>query len=287
MKILVTGAGGLLGSEFMDLGRSAGHEMVGAGRSALDVTDAQAVKSALIDGGFEWVVHCAAFTAVDAAESEPEAAFRVNEHGAETVAVAAAEVGARVVYVSTDYVFDGNSVRPYRVDDAPLPLSVYGKSKLAGERAVQRSLGGDGGREPDFLVVRTGWLYGSGGSNFVTTMLRLAREGRQLRVVEDQVGRPTWGRNVAGSTIRLMELGAVGLMHVADEGTASWLEFAREAIRLEGLEANVTGVSTAEWGAAAPRPASSILDLSRVAETLGTPMMLWQEALAKYLRELR
>jgi dTDP-4-dehydrorhamnose reductase len=279
MKLLVTGAGGLLGTEVAREGAERGHALVALERAALDVTDADAVRERVGDESPTWVIHCAAYTAVDRAEDEPELAMRVNRDGAAHVARAAAGAGARMAHVSTDYVFDGRTRTPYRNDDEPAPLSVYGATKLAGERAVlDASLAG---RRP--LVTRTGWMYGAGGRNFVNAMLARARAGEALRVVDDQVGRPSWARNVARGMLELVERGVEGVWHVADGGTATWLELAREALRVEGLEARLDGVSTAEWGAAAARPRWSVLDVTATEQELGRPMEPWRNALRRYL----
>lgn len=273
----MTGAGGLLGSDVVRVG--AEHDVVGLTHADLDVTDGKAVRQRVGDEAPEWVVHCAAYTAVDRAEEESEEALRVNRGGSANVAAAAADAGARMVYFSTDYVFDGRKRTPWLPTDPVAPLSVYGRTKFAGERAAQGA---------QTLVVRTGWLYGAGGHNFVEAMLTRAEQGESLQVVDDQWGRPTWTRNVAGVTLELMVRGAdEGVWHVADRGEATWLELASEAIRLGGVDATVHGVSTKAWGAAAPRPEYSVLDLEATEEYLGRPMMAWREALRAYLSERR
>ncbi len=287
----MTGAGGLLGSELVRLGSDTGHrraggspaktEILGLPRALLDVTDGVEVGNVIGELEPDWVVHCAAYTAVDRAEEEPDQAMSVNHGGTVNVASAAARHGARLLYVSTDYVFDGQKREPYLPSDEVRPLSVYAQTKLAGEEAALASGG---------VAIRTGWLYGRGGGNFVDAILRRAEGGASLRVVDDQRGRPTWARNVAVGIFDLLvrglfEQGLTPVVHLADGGDATWLEFAREAVRLRGLDVPVEGVSTAEWGAAAPRPAYSILDLSAVEGALGRPMMHWKDALSQYLVE--
>jgi len=290
---------------------------VALGREDVDVTDAEAVRRvfaeaarapevsgpaagagprAASDRAAGWVVHCAAYTAVDRAEAEPELAMRVNRDGAGNVARAATSAGARTVYISTDYVYDGERSEPWLPTDPVTPRSVYARSKLEGERAVASACGagagpGAGGAAAASsaeapLIVRTGWLYGAGGRNFVRAILDRAERGEGLRVVDDQRGRPTWGRNVAEAVLDLMRGGeAAGVWHVADGGDATWLEFAREAIRLRGLDVGVEGVSSEAWGAAAPRPGYSVLDLTATERALGRPMMHWAEALRRFLDE--
>lgn len=294
-RMLVTGARGLLGSEVVSAARERGYDVVPLARGDLDVTDedmvrrvvrgeasargAEASPVASLD-----VVHCAAYTAVDAAEADGERAALVNREGTRMVARAAAEAGARFVYVSSDYVFDGESRVPYLPDSPTGPLSVYGRTKLEGEREALRS-------QPGALVVRTSWLYGSHGRNFVTSMLELGRTrqeagaGEPLRVVSDQRGRPSSASNVAAGLLDLLERRARGVWHVADGGDASWLELARALFRLTGVDVAVEPVTTEAWGAPAPRPAYSVLDLSATEALLGRPAMPWREALAAFLTQ--
>jgi len=279
VTIVVTGASGLLGSEFVAAGVRRAAEIVGLTRAELDVTDLGATRRVIADTGPAWIVHCAAYTAVDRAEAEPEEAMRVNHGGTINVVSAAAEAGARLFYVSTDYVFDGAKGSPYRPDDPVAPGSVYARSKRAGEEAV---LGAGG------VIARTGWLYGSGGRNFVEAILDRAERGESLRVVDDQRGRPTWARNVAEVVLDLIARDVEdGIWHVADAGEATWLDFAREAVAIRGLDTTIEGVSTKAWGAPAPRPKYSVLDLRRTEEAVGRPMMEWRQALRRYLAENR
>lgn len=277
----MTGARGLLGSEFVRSAHARGHGVVGLGHEELEVTNPAAVREAVVQASADWIVHCAAYTAVDRAESEPDLAMLVNRDGAAHVARAAAEVGPRLLYVSTDYVFDGEKATPYLPGDEPRPRSTYGRSKLEGERAVMRTA--TAGRRP--LVVRTGWIYGAGGRNFVEAMLERARRGERLQIVDDQTGRPTWARNVAAVSLDLMEREVEGVWHVADRGTATWIELAREAMGRAGVEAEIAGVSSEAWGAAARRPRWSVLDLEATEALLGRAMEPWREALGRFLSE--
>ncbi|MBT8487750.1 MAG: dTDP-4-dehydrorhamnose reductase [Gemmatimonadetes bacterium] len=309
MRLLVTGAGGLLGSEFVRFGMGRGEaeasgaspgttppseakvnvEIVGLLRTDLDVTDGPQVVQAMGDLEPDWVVHCAAYTAVDRAEQEPEEAMRVNRDGTANVAAAAAGQGVRLLYISTDYVFDGRKDEPYLPSDPVAPLSVYGETKLAGEETALAAGG---------VAVRTGWLYGAGGGNFVDGILRRAERGESLRVVDDQRGRPTWTKNVAEGVVELLvghSSAAVGgrfgggaqdltgVWHLADGGDATWLELARAAVRLRGLDVGVEGVSSEEWGAPAPRPTYTVLDLAATEAALGRSMMPWRDALERYV----
>lgn len=276
MRIVVTGAKGLLGARVVEAATARGHEVVALGHAELDVTDRARV-SELVEGvGPEAVVHCAAYTAVDRAEVEPDRAYAVNRDGARNVAAAAEATGAVIVQISTDYVFDGRGKRPYRVDDATGPLSVYGRSKLEGEEAV-REVGGK------WLVVRTSWLYG-GGSGFVPAILRRAGRSEPLRIVDDQRGRPTWAPDAARALLDLLERGARGIWHVAGGGDCTWHELAKEAVAVAGYSVPIDAISTAAFGAPAPRPAYSVLDLDATERLLGRPMVHWSGALQQYIR---
>jgi dTDP-4-dehydrorhamnose reductase len=271
VTIHVVGAGGMLGQDVL---RAAGADAVALTRADLDVTDSPAVREAL--AGAEVVINCAAYTDVDGAETDPGAAHAVNADGARNVA----EAAARVIYVSTDYVFDGSKTGPYVESDATGPLSEYGRSKLAGERETLTA-------SPHSLVVRSSWLFGAGGGNFVDTMLRLAAERDELEVVDDQLGCPTFTGHLAEALVTLARgevrladgRSAHGVLHVAGSGSCSWFEFAREIFDSAGVEAQLRPCKTAEFPRPAPRPANSVLRSERGAPLLPT----WQEGLDAFL----
>ncbi len=277
LRIAVTGASGLLGARVAREARSRGHDVAALDRAALDVTDAERVRAAMEAYGPDAVIHCAAYTAVDRAEAEPERARSVNVEGTRNLARSAAAVGALMVYPSTDYVFDGRKSTPYLPDDPPNPLSVYGHTKLEGEHAVTEA-------GCDALVVRTSWLYGAG-KGFVPGILGLAAGAGPLRVVDDQTGRPAWVGNAAPLVLALVERGERGVWHLADGGECTRLELAREALRLRGEPIEIEAISTEEFGAAAARPPYSVLDLTRTERALGRAMMDWREALRRFLDE--
>jgi dTDP-4-dehydrorhamnose reductase len=235
---------------------------LGLSRSELDVTDAAAVREAV--GGAELVINCAAFTDVDGAEADPEAALRVNRDGARHVA----EAASRVLYVSTDYVFDGSKREPYVESDPTGPLSVYGRSKLEGERATATA-------NPRHFIVRSAWLFGAGGPNFVETMLSLAPD---VRAVDDQVGCPTFAGHLAEALVRLGRTEDYGVHHIAASGSCSRYEFAREILARAGVEARVEPCTTAEFPRPAARPAYSVLGSER-----GHRLPSWREGLDAYL----
>lgn len=276
MRVVVTGAGGMLAHALVPELKGRGHEVVGLSRGELDITDETAVRARLRALSPEVVVQCAAYTRVDEAERDEEAAFLVNAQGAHAVASAAAEVGAAMVYPSTDYVFDGRSARPYLPADPVGPQSVYGCSKLAGEVATRR--------HARSLVVRTSWLYGPGGGHFVATITRLARERDRLEVVDDQIGRPTSTRTLAGAIVSLAEAGATGVHHVTDGGEpVSWYGLAGEALRQQGIATPIVPVSTDRFPRPAPRPAYSVLDCGSAEAVLGASLPDWRDSLAEYL----
>jgi dTDP-4-dehydrorhamnose reductase len=275
MKVLVTGAGGMLGRDVVLAAANAGHEVLGLDRLELDVAAAEAV-----EGKFELerpdvVVNCAAWTDVDGAEEAEERAMAVNGKGAGNVAGAAAAVGASVVYVSSDYVFDGAKGEPYVETDQPAPLSAYGRTKLAGEEATAAA-------NKRHFVVRSSWLFGAGGSNFVETMLRLAATQSEVLVVRDQVGSPTYTWHLAFGIVRLIEGVEFGIHHMAAAGTCSWYDFAREIFEQAKVECMVLSATTEMLGRPAPRPPYSALASQREHAIVLPP---WRDGLAAYLSQ--
>lgn len=277
MNVLVTGAGGMLAQELLPALDAGGHAVVGLTRAQLDVTDAAAVRLAVMTAKPDWVCHLAAYTDVDGCERNEAHALRVNGEGAGHAASAAAAVGAAVLAISTDYVFAGDDATPRRETDDVGPLSAYGRSKLAGELAVRAA-------HARHVLVRTAWLYGKGGRNFVDTIRERALGGHPLKVVDDQRGAPTWTHDLAEALVGLMERGATGTFHATNEGSCTWHEFAREICRLSGADVPVARISSAELARPARRPAFSVLDTSRLAQVLGRQLPPWRDALARYLQ---
>jgi dTDP-4-dehydrorhamnose reductase len=247
-----------------DIVRAAGGAAVALTRADLDVTDAAAVRDAL---GGATVINSAAYTNVDGAETESVAAHAVNEEGARNVA----EAAERVIYVSTDYVFDGTKAGPYVESDHTAPLQEYGRSKLAGERATAAA-------NPNHLIVRASWLFGAGGKNFVETMLALGTERDELRVVDDQVGCPTFTGYLAEALVALAAVDERGILHAAGSGSCSWFEFAQEILRRAGVDCDVQPCSTDEFPRPARRPANSVLGSEREM----APLPAWQDGLDAY-----
>ncbi len=279
-RVLVTGARGMLGADLCEV-LSAEHEVRGVDVEDFDVTHVAAVGEAMAADRPDMVVHCAAWTDVDGCERDPERAFLHNGWGTWNVAQAAAGIGASFVYLSTDFVFDGEKGEAYTEFDAPNPLSVYGASKLAGEEAV-RSL------VPRHYVVRSAWLYGARGPSFVRTILEKSVEREEVEVVADQLGSPTYTRDLARALAEVIVGGRVvpGTYHIVNSGACSWADLAEEALRLAGRRTRVKRISAAEWDTPTRRPACSPLR-SRRLELQGVPGLRdWQKALVSYLEEV-
>jgi dTDP-4-dehydrorhamnose reductase len=275
MKVLVTGAEGMLGRDVVLAAGNAGHAVVGFSHTELDVTDAAALGAKFELERPDVVVNCAAWTDVDGAEEAEEAAMAVNGRGAGNVAAAAAELGASVVYVSSDYVFDGAKGAPYVETDQPAPLSAYGRTKLAGEEATAAA-------NKRHFVVRSSWLFGIGGSNFVETMLRLASTQSEVLVVRDQVGSPTYTWHLAYGVVRLIEGVEFGIHHMAAAGSCSWYDFAREIFEQAKVDCLVLSATTEMLGRPAPRPPYSAL-VSQREHAIELPP--WGDGLAAYLSQ--
>lgn len=280
MRLLVTGAGGMLGQDVMRAAARAGHEPTGLSRAELDVTDDDAVARALGSHRPEGVINCAAWTDVDGAESHEPQAHALNALAPGLLAHECTAAGARLVHVSTDYVFDGvapldaaGHPRAYVETDPTGPRSAYGRTKLEGERLVAEA-------SPVHAIARTAWLFGAGGRNFAATMLSLAQERDSVRVVADQVGCPTWTGHLAPALVGLLEREVSGLVHLAGTGAVSWNGFAREIFRQAEVGCEVQEATSAEMARPAPRPAWSALETSR-GDVL--PLPPWQDGLAGYL----
>jgi dTDP-4-dehydrorhamnose reductase len=273
-KLLVTGAGGMLGRAVVEVATRLGRDVQARSRAELDVTDAEATRLAVLTGRPHAIINCAAYTDVDGAESDWRNAEAVNVQGAANVASAAAEVGALIVHVSTDYVFDGSKREPWLESDQVAPLSVYGETKLAGEQAVSEATAAH-------AIVRTAWLFGAGGTNFVDTMLALGEQRDEVAVVTDQVGCPTWTGHLAGALVELAERpGETGIHHIAGGGSCSWNELALEVFERAGIACRVLPATSERFARPATRPAYSVLGSER-----RDPLVLpaWQDGVRAYL----
>ena len=278
MKILVTGSAGLLGKACVGLA-SHRHECIGLSHGDLDVNDRSAVDSAFERIRPEAVLHCAAYTDVDGAEREPEQAMAVNADGAESVARAAHRAGATMLYVSTDYVFDGEKRAPYTEEDPTHPLSRYAASKLEGERRVAEVT------PEGSLIVRSGWLYGSG-KGFVDWALHRFDSGEVVRAVRDQMGSPTWVQDLAEALLALIERRRSGIFHVVNPGETSWWGAAQFLAELVGADASrIEGIMLEDLGRPAPRPSYSVLAVEKFEDATGLCLRPWKETLASYVSE--
>ncbi|WP_282022621.1 dTDP-4-dehydrorhamnose reductase [Priestia flexa] len=278
-KVLITGANGQLGKELVELFNNEGFEVYGFGRDEMDITNQSQVKEIIHRVQPDIVIHSAAHTKVDLAESEPEKAFAINAYGTRNVAVAAEQIKAKLVYVSTDYVFDGTGTEPYDEFSPTSPLGVYGKSKLAGEQFV-RDL------HSQFFIVRTSWVYGKHGANFVKTMLKLGSEKKELSVVADQVGCPTYTLDLATTILELVSTEKYGVYHVSNSGQCSWYEFAKAIFDEAGIEVQVNPCTTEEFPRPADRPAYSVFKHQSLAINNITIPRQWRDGLVHFLKDV-
>jgi dTDP-4-dehydrorhamnose reductase len=276
VRVLVTGAAGMLGQAVMPALAAAGHVPLGLDLPELDVTRLDSLQRAVQGFRPDWVFHLAAFTKVDDCEARRDEAFRVNGLGARHAALAAAEAGAALLALSTDYVFDGTGTSPYRESDVARPLSVYGASKWAGEQAVREV-------HPRHVIVRSSWLFGPGGANFVDTILARARAGDRLRVVDDQRGSPTFTRDLAQGLLRLMAAGAPGTYHCTNSGDCTWYDLAACAVARAGLDVPLDRTDTASYPRPARRPAYSVLANTSFEQVTGWRMPAWPDAVERHL----
>jgi dTDP-4-dehydrorhamnose reductase len=274
MRLLITGAAGMLGQDVVTAATNAGHDVVALTRRDLDITNSDAVRHAVLDASPEAVINCAAWTDVDGAEAAEDEATAVNGVGAGILASAATGAGAHLVHVSTDYVFGGDATAPYVESDEVGPATAYGRSKLHGEAAVREAA-------PRHAIVRAAWVFGPGGKNFVDTMLRLAGERDEVKVVDDQIGCPTYTGHLAIALVEIAERSLDGTMHVAGGGQCSWYDLAQAAFEATGADVQLQSCSSADFASATPRPAYSVL----ITERDDVPRLPdWREGLAAHLQ---
>ena len=279
MKVLVTGANGQLGHDLMRHLGARGVECRGIDIKDLDLTDRDAARAYLKEYAPDVVMHCAAFTAVDKAEAEPETCRRINADATRTIAEACKELDAVMVYLSTDYVFDGEGDAPYEVDAPRGPKSVYGATKAEGEDAVTENL-------HKFFLVRISWVFGVNGKNFVRTMLRLGAEKERLDVVDDQIGSPTYTDDLSRLLCDMIETDRYGVYHATNEGFCSWAEFAHAIMKKSGLPCRIHPIKTSEYPSAAARPLNSRLSKRRLDEAGFQRLPHWEDALDRFLAEI-
>ena len=281
MKVLVTGASGQLGYDVVRELEKRGHEAVGVSSKEMDITDQVQVEKMIREANVDVVMHGAAYTAVDAAEDNEAQCRLVNANGTENIAVVCKKLDIPMVYISTDYVFDGQGTRPWEPEDERHPLNVYGQTKYEGELAVQKYL-------EKYFIVRIAWVFGINGNNFIKTMLKLSKTHDTLTVINDQIGSPTYTYDLARLLVDMMETDKYGIYHATNEGLCSWYEFAVEIFRQAGISMNVIPVTSAEYKAAkAKRPFNSRMNKDKLEENGFERLPQWQDALARYLEELK
>lgn len=280
MKVLVTGAKGQLGTDLMNELEKRGIESIGVDVQEMDITDREACMRVISESKADAVIHCAAYTAVDAAEDNVDLCRKINGEGTRNVALACQATGAKLMYISTDYVFDGQGTRPWEPDDSRSPLNVYGQTKYEGELAVEELV-------EKFFTVRIAWVFGVAGKNFIKTMLRLGKERGAVSVVDDQVGSPTYTYDLARLLVDMIQTDYYGRYHATNEGFCSWYEFACEIFRQAGMdEVKVTPVSSDQFPVKAVRPANSRMSKAKLAENGFEPLPTWQDALGRFLKEI-
>lgn len=281
MRVLVTGAKGQLGYDIMNELEKRGLDAVGVDVEEMDITDPAACDRVITQSAVDAVIHCAAYTAVDAAEDQAELCRRINADGTRNVAVVCGKLNIRMMYISTDYVFDGQGTRPWEPDDERHPLNVYGQTKYEGELAIEELV-------EKFFTVRIAWVFGVNGKNFIKTMLRLGKEKGAVSVVNDQIGSPTYTYDLARLLVDMIQTDKYGRYHATNEGLCSWYEFACEIFRQAGMsEVTVTPVSSAEYPASkAKRPMNSRISKEKLSENGFERLPDWKDALSRYLKEI-
>ncbi len=277
MKIIITGSRGMLGTDLVQM-LSVKHEILGCDLHNCNILDYEQFEQLVSSYHPDLIIHTAAYTNVDQAETDIEAALQLNKTGTKYVATAAKHHHARLIYISTDYIFDGTKTSPYTEEDSPCPLGVYGKSKLRGEQQVQRIFGDHG-----YLIVRSAWLYGKHGKNFVSAILQRARQQNILRVVNDQTGSPTYTKDLGRGIMTLLDRDISGIIHLTNDGYCTWYEFAKTILKLARMShVTVQPISTEELDRPAPRPRFSVLDTSKFVSLTGQKVRHWKQGLQEY-----
>lgn len=280
MKILITGSKGQLGHDLMNELEKRGIEYIGVDVEEMDITDADACRRVITGAAPDAVIHCAAYTAVDAAEDNVELCRKINAEGTKNIAEVCKDLDIKMMYISTDYVFNGEGTRPWEPDDHREPLNIYGLTKYEGEVYIERLV-------KKFFTVRIAWVFGVNGKNFIKTMLRLGKERGAVSVVDDQIGSPTYTYDLARLLADMIQTEEYGRYHATNEGLCSWYEFACEIFRQAGMdEVKVTPVDSSQFPAKAKRPKNSRMDRSKLVEKGFTPLPTWQDALGRYLKEI-
>lgn len=280
MKVLVTGTKGQLGFDVMRELEKRGHDAAGVDIEEMDITNAAQVNDVIKAVSPDVVIHCSAYTAVDRAEDEVELCRKVNAGGTKNIAEVCAELDCKMIYISTDYIFSGDGDRPWEPDDEADPLNVYGQTKYEGEQEVKSRLN-------KYFIVRISWVFGINGNNFIKTMLRLGKENGAVKVVDDQIGSPTYTYDLASLLVDMAESEAYGQYHATNEGICSWYEFAKEIFKAAGMDhVSVTPVTSDEFPAKAKRPSNSRMSKEKLVKNGFNKLPTWQDAVKRYIREL-
>lgn len=279
MRVFVTGVKGQLGYDVMNELEKQGLEGIGVDIDEMDITDADQVNKVIKEAAPDAVIHCAAYTAVDAAEDNEEICRKVNAQGTENIAKVCEELDIKMMYISTDYVFNGQGERPWEPDDEREPLNVYGQTKYEGELAIEEHV-------KKFFTVRISWVFGVNGKNFIKTMLNLGKTHDHLTVVNDQTGSPTYTYDLARLLVDMIQTDKYGRYHATNEGLCTWYEFACEIFKQAGMDVSVAPVSSDEYPAKAKRPSNSRMDKSKLTANGFQPLPTWQDALSRYLKEI-
>lgn len=280
MKILVTGYSGQLGYDVVLEGKKRGFDMIGVGHKELDITQEEQVQNYIHTVKPDVVIHCAAYTAVDNAEDNKDVCFDVNVNGTKYLAASAKSVDAKFIYISTDYVFEGTGTEPFTEEDAANPVGYYGITKYEGEKAVQSLL-------DKYFIVRISWVFGINGNNFIKTMLRLAETRKELNVVGDQYGSPTYTFDLAKLLLDMAETEKYGVYHASNEGFTTWADFAKEIFQVAGKAVKVNSITTEEYPTKAVRPKNSRMSKDKLEKNGFTRLPAWQDALTRYIAELQ
>ena len=278
MKVLVTGANGQLGYHVVKELQKRNIECYGATRKDFDLVDFEATEKFITSYMPDAVIHCAAYTAVDKAEDEQGLCYLVNASATENIAQICKKLNAKMLYISTDYVFDGTKNGFYEVDDKPNPINIYGKTKLLGEQAVQKIL-------DKYFIVRISWVFGEYGNNFVKTMLRLGKERKEINVVADQYGSPTYTADLAPLLVEMIQTDKYGIYHITNEGVCTWAEFAEEIFKISKMDIKVNHITTVEYPTMAKRPLNSRLSKVKLPQRSFKTLEDWQTAIKRYLRK--
>lgn len=280
MRVLVTGANGQLGYNVVERLKKLNIEHIGVNRENFDLTNEEQTKSFILNYRPEVVIHCAAYTTVDKAEDERDLCYAVNVLGTRYIAQACKELDAKMVYISTDYVFDGEKEEPYEVTDTPNPVNYYGLTKYLGEQEVQKN-------SDKFFIVRTSWVFGKNGNNFVKTMLKLGQERKEIKVVCDQVGSPTYTYDLAKLLCDMIQTDKYGVYHATNEGYCSWYEFACEIFKMAGMDVNVIPIRSEKYPTKVKRPRNSILSKKNLDKSGFNRLPKWEDSLQNYIYELK